>query len=205
MADSPRSADTLRKSAAIECTLFSAMAIGALLLGTPESAVSRHMTAARRTLTKSAGLREQPALSALLLYGLANALLLPRTGAVHGQQQQQEEQQQQQQQQEQLIDEVQAVYEQLPDKDPLVNAFLVFRATNENLVRSIFLTAADSVNPVNNVETSRGQGGGGSDSGGASTRRPKAGHPAYVVTDSEFPGLMGGRSEIWKRGRQERY
>ena len=199
MADSPPSADTLRKSAAIECTLFSAMAVGALLLGVPESTVSRHMTAARRTLTKSAGLREQPALSALLLYGLANALLPPRTGAVHGQQQQQETRQQEEDEQ-QLMDEAQAVYEQLPDKDPLVNAFLVFRATNQNLARQTLLITADSVNPVNNVETSRGQGGGG----GASTRRSEAGHPAYVVTDCEFPGLMEGKSERRKRSRQER-
>ena len=191
MADSPPSADTLRESAAIECTLFSAMAIGALLLGTPESAVSRHMAAARRTLTKSSGLREQPALSALLLYGLANALLPPRTGADHGQQQQEEEEQQQQQ----LMDDAQAVYDELPNKDPLANAFLVFRATNENLVRSHLLIADDSVDPVNNIHTAGRQDGGGTDSGGASTYRSKAAHPAYVVIDCEFPGLMVGRRE----------
>ena len=72
--------DVVRKSAAIECTLFSAMAVGALLLGAPESAVSRHMSAARRTLTTCTSLGEQPAVSILIgLYWLADALLSTTT------------------------------------------------------------------------------------------------------------------------------
>ena len=191
MVDSPQSANTLRKSAAIECTVFSAMAIGALLLGAPESAVSRHMTAARRTLATCAGLREQPAVSALILHGLANALMPPREGAEHNQQR---HRQQRQQQQQQLMDDAQAVYEMLPEKDPLVNAFLTYRATNENLARFAVPTT-DSIDPVNvNINISGGQdgGSGGGGGGGACTLRTNAAHPAYVVTDSEFPGLVGG-------------
>ena len=192
MADSPPPADTLRKSA-IESTLFSAMAIGALLLGAPESAVSRHMTAARRTLTTCAGLRELPAVSALILHGLANALMPPREGAVHKQQQRQQHRQQQQQRQQQLMNDAQAVYEKLPDKDPLVNAFLTYRATNENVVRFALPTTTDSIDPVNvNINISGGQDGGTGGGDGACTVWAKAAHPAYVVTDSEFPGLVGG-------------
>ncbi len=186
VADSPPSADTLRMSAAIESTLLSSMAIGALLLGAPASAVSRHMTAARRTLTKCAGLRELPAVSALILYGLANALLPPGDGPEH----------EKHQQLQQLMDDAQAVYEEMPVKDPLLNAFLTFRAATENLTR-ISLAVDGSVNPANiniNINVSGGQDGGGG-SGGACTPLTKAAHPAYVVTDSEFPGLVGGRKQ----------
>ena len=56
------------------------MAVGALLLGAPESAVSRHMSAARRTLTTCTSLGEQPAVSILIgLYWLADALLSKTT------------------------------------------------------------------------------------------------------------------------------
>jgi len=162
------------------------MAIGALLLGAPASAVSRHMTAARRTLTKCAGLRELPAVSALILCGLANALLPPVDGPAH---------EQRQQLQQQLMNDARAAYEELPAKDPLVNAFLTFRAANEKFMR-LLPTGGGSVNPANiNINVSGGQDG-VSGSGGACTPRTKAAHPAYVVADSEFPGMVAGtRSE----------
>lgn len=199
---------------ALECSLFSAMAIGGLALGCPATAVYRHLNAARRNLTKCQDLREPPVVSALVLYGVANALLPPCDGGGGGPREQQEAWlQQQEQKQEYLtsLDNAQALYEDLPSKDPLMTAFLTYRAMCDNLV-AFLINSGYSVNPANvhgRHEAARagagmfGAGAGGFDAGGeehvgASERQrahvppTRAAHPSYVVTDSECSRETGG-------------
>lgn len=211
------------RGSALECTLFSAMAIGGLLLGCPTKAVARHMAAARRLLHKfRTSLAEKPAVSALILYGLANALLPPCEvpgggitgggggGGGHdvrggGQQEYRKS-----------LDDAKAVFVSLEvkDQDPLVNAFMTYRATCDNLVAFV-ADVAYSANPVNisgrrgvappppppplpgTGDSGSGGGGGGgnggddqgwTDAGSPAVvihQAPKA-HPAYVVADSEW-------------------
>lgn len=202
---------------ALECSLFSAMAIGGLALGCPATAVYRHLNAARRSLTKCQGLREPPVVSALVLYGVANALLPPCGGGDGGDgddngdrgRQQQEEHKQEYQS---SLDSAQALYVGLPVKDPLMTAFLTYRAMCDNLV-GFLMSSGYSVNPANvhgRFEAALGfepgcagdglgdgssGGGGGEDLQRAVPRAhvppTKAAHPSYVVADCEC-ALGGG-------------
>ena len=183
---SPPSANARRESAAVACTLFSVIVIGALMLGAPATVVSRHWNAAGRALAKLAGWKEQAAVNALILHGLANSLLpAPRDRPGH--------------EHEQLhcssMDDAQAIHGELPVKDPLANAFLTFRATCENLA-AFLPSTAESVDPVN---ISGWQHGGGGDRG---TRAPwvQAAHPAYVTTDSECKALSCKEGEEQREG-----
>lgn len=206
---------------ALECSLFSAMAIGGLALGVPAAAVYRHLSAARRNLAKCRDLREPPVVSALVLYGVANALVPPCNGdgggGGGGQQQHAHKQEYQT-----SLDDAQALYEALPVKNPLMLAFLTYRAMCDNLV-SFLVKSAYSVNPANaywrrdaavgvaanGAGDGGGIGGGGGDQrtsagavGSAGTRQrahappTKTAHSSYVVADSECSrGDWKGRRE----------
>lgn len=202
------------RGSAVECTLFSAMAIGGLMLGCPTVTVARHLAAARQCLGRfRSGLCEQSAVAALILYGLANALLPPCDG--DGQREYRSS-----------MDDAQEIFGSLEPQDPFVNAFMTYRGTCDNLV-AFMPDSLYSVNPVNisgrrggvtapaQASTSGGGGGGegGGDQawktpGGATTPGAKQGvdamrvssarpaHPAYVVADCEFSRLksfFGGR------------
>ncbi|CAB1109583.1 unnamed protein product [Ectocarpus sp. CCAP 1310/34] len=190
------------RGSAIECTLFSAMAIGGLMLGCPTVTVSRHLAAARQCLGRfRSRLCEQSAVAALILYGLANALLPPCDG--DGQREYRSS-----------MDHAEEIFGSLELQDPFVNAFMMYRGTCDNLV-AFMPDTLYSVNPVNisgrrggvtapaQASTSGGGGGGEGDGdqawktpGGATTAGAKQGadairvssakpaHPAYVVADS---------------------
>jgi len=94
----PPSANAWRESAA-----------AALMLGAPAAAVSRHMKAAGGALAKLGGWKEQPAVTALISFGLANALLpAPRDGS--------KDQQEQDKLHRSSMDDAQAIHEELPVK-----------------------------------------------------------------------------------------
>ncbi len=169
---SPPSANAWRESAAVECNLFSAIIIGALILGAPASVVSRHMKAAGRALAKLAGWKEKPVVAALILFGLANALLpTPRDGSGD--------------EQEKLhfssMEDAQAIHGELPEKDPLVDAFLTFWATCEKITN--FLPWRASVDAGNVSGWQDGGGGGGRDT---RNLRVQASYPANVIAESEY-------------------
>ena len=181
---SPPSANARRESAAVECTLFSVIAIGALMLGAPATVVSRHLNAAGRALAKLAGWKELAAVNALILHGLANSLLpAPRDRPGHEQEQQHCS----------SMDDAQAIHGELPVKNPFANAFLTFRATCENLA-AFLPSTGESVDPVNIS--------GSQDGGDRGTRAPwvQAAHPAYVTTDSECKALSCKEGEEQREG-----
>ena len=67
--------DEYRKGQALECALFSSIAIGALILGCPVGDVARYLAPAQRCREQLDGLRDRSAVSALLLHALSHAFL----------------------------------------------------------------------------------------------------------------------------------
>ena len=173
---------------AFECILLSSMAIGGLMMGCPQSMVARHIDGARQCLAKFRGLSEQCAMTAMMLYGLSHAFQPPVDSNVEYRAN---------------MDEAQAIFNTFPEKDPLVAAFLTYRATCDNLID--FVESAYSVNPANisgrgrdaNVDRSAGlmlktvkgtavaERAEPGPAGRATARRtpPPPAHPAYVVAD----------------------
>lgn len=164
---------------ALECMLLSSMAIGGLLLGCPPKMVARHMAGAQRCLAKFRGLSEQCVVSSLILYGVSNALVsVAGSGAEYRK----------------SMDEARTIFDSLEEKDPVVGAFIAYRATCDNLI--VRMDATYSVNPANIVgrDTTdkpdvKPSGGAAAaektEAGWAEVRRalPSQAHPAYVVAD----------------------
>ncbi|CBN75109.1 conserved unknown protein [Ectocarpus siliculosus] len=156
------------RGSAVECTLFSAMAIGGLMLGCPTVTVARHLAAARQCLGRfRSGLCEQSAVAALILYGLANALLPPCDG--DGQREYRSS-----------MDDAQEMFGSLEPQDPFVNAFMTYRGTCDNLV-AFMPDSLYSVNPVN-----------------ISGRRGGVTAPAHASTSGGADGGEGGGDQVWK-------
>eukprot|EP00903_Cladosiphon_okamuranus_P013676 g12737.t1 len=183
---------------ALECALFSAMAIGGLALGCPAKDVYRHLNAARMNLTKCQNLREPPVVSALALYGVANALLPPCGGGGGGGDDDGDNDGGRQQQEHieeyhSSMNSARALYESFRVKDPLMTAFLTYQAMCDNLV-GFLRNSGYSVNPANvrgrfDAAVGVEPGGGGSGDlpgvvpGRARVPPTKAAHPSYVVAD----------------------
>lgn len=129
------------RSSARQSAVLATMAIGGLMLGCPGHMVSRHIDEARRHRAKFAGLRDQSAVSALILFAFVNKLLPPSDESVAKLQEQEYRS---------GMDEAQETFDSLPNKDPLVNAFLMYRAASDGLF-SRLENSAYSSNPVNSV------------------------------------------------------
>lgn len=171
---------------AFECILLSSMAIGGLMMGCPQSMVARHIDGARQCLVKFRGLSEQCAMTAMMLYGLSHAFQSPVDSNAEYRAN---------------MDGAQAMFNTFADKDPLVAAFLTYRATCDNLID--FEESAYSVNPANisgrgldaarpaslRLKTAKGTAVAERAETGpavlATARRtpPPPAHPAYVVAD----------------------
>lgn len=67
--------DEYKQGQALECALFSSIAIGGLMLGCPVRDVSRHLVSAQRCREQLAGLKDRTAVSALLLHATSHAFL----------------------------------------------------------------------------------------------------------------------------------
>ena len=173
---------------AFECILLSSMAIGGLMMGCPQSMVARHIAGAQQCLAKFRGLSEQCAVTAMMLYGLSHAFQPPVDSNVEYRA---------------SMDEAQAMFHSFEDRDPLVAAFLTYRATCDNLID--FVKSAYSVNPANiagrgrdgdadrpaglGLQTAKGtavaERAETGPAGRVTARRtpPPPAHPAYVVAD----------------------
>lgn len=185
---SPAQGTEIMRGSAYECILLSSMAIGGMMMGCPQSMVARHMAGARQCLTKFGGLSEQCAMTAMMLYGLSNAFQSPADSNVEYRTN---------------MDKAQVMFQSFTDQDPLVSAFLTYRATCDNLIE--FAESAYSVNPANisgrGREADRPAGQmlktvkgtaivERADTGSARrsmARRtpPPPAHPAYVVADGK--------------------
>ncbi|CAM9677669.1 unnamed protein product, partial [Laminaria digitata] len=186
---SPMQGLEVMRGNAFECILLSSMAIGGLMMGCPQSMVARHIDGARQCLSKFRGLSEQCAMTAMMLYGLSNAFQAPADSNVEYRTN---------------MDEAQTMFHSFDDKDPLVAAFLTYRATCDNLID--FVQSAYSVNPANisgrgpdadaacpaglRLKTAKGTAAAEradtGPAGRAMERRtpPPPAHPAYVVADA---------------------
>lgn len=97
---------------ALECAFFSSVAIGGLLSGCPPVMISSHVATAKASVAEFKGLADKHAVSALILHGMVQ-ILLPMPGSnADGRK---------------SLDEAQAIFDSLPEKDPLVSVILAFR------------------------------------------------------------------------------
>lgn len=107
-----------RRGRALECALFSSVAIGGLLSGCPPETIAKHVATAQASMVEFRGLSDRHAVSALILHGMMN-VLLPLSGSnAEGRK---------------SLDEAQAIFESMPDRDPLLSVILAFRRQVENL------------------------------------------------------------------------
>lgn len=114
---------------ALECAFFSSVAIGGLLSGYPADMVKNHVESAQTSVIEFRGLADKHAVSALVLSGMMNILLPPGAdagaGAGAGSSANAEGRR--------SLDEAEAIFESLPEKDPLVGVILTFRRMVEGL------------------------------------------------------------------------
>ncbi|CAN0284608.1 unnamed protein product, partial [Hapterophycus canaliculatus] len=120
---------------ALESAFFSSVAIGGLLSGQPPSSVENHVKNARASAVEFRGLSDSHAVSALILSGMMGVLLPDRESRAAGRR---------------SLDEAEAIFESLADKDPLVGVILTFRRQVEDLA----LLDAASVCPLPSSRTS---------------------------------------------------
>eukprot|EP00752_Nemacystus_decipiens_P006849 g6151.t1 len=129
---------------ALSCSLFSCIAIGGLMAGSPPTAVAPHMSTAQASLSKFGGLSDAYAVRAYVLYAMASEFLGglgPGTEYRKG------------------MEAARAVFEKLPakEKEPILSAVLSHFMVLEGLPL------------LQHVETSALAGGGGGGIGGGGT------------------------------------
>lgn len=111
---------------ALECAFFSSVAIGGLLSGYPVDMVKNHVENAQASVVEFRGLSEKHAVSALILSGMMNILLPPEAKAAGANAGADADGRR-------SLDEAEAIFEALPEKDPLVGVILTFRRMVEGL------------------------------------------------------------------------
>lgn len=67
--------DEYRKGRALECALYSSIAIGGLMLGYPVVDVARYLVSAQECREQLDGLKDRSAVSALVLHAVSHAFL----------------------------------------------------------------------------------------------------------------------------------
>ena len=100
-----------KRGCALSCALFSCIAVGGLIMGSPPSAVARYMATARSYIPEFEGLSDRCAVSCLIAYAMANEYL---TGREPGSEYRKS------------MDSAKAIFEGLPhkDRDPIISAVL---------------------------------------------------------------------------------
>lgn len=122
---------------ALSCALFSAIAIGGLVLGCPPANVAHHIEAAQKSLGKFRGLADRFAVAGRILFAMSTVLSNNGdTGPEYMT----------------CVAEAWAIYDSLPEKDPLMSAFFSFRSIFDNLP-SLTVNQACSSNPINALAT----------------------------------------------------
>eukprot|EP00752_Nemacystus_decipiens_P011415 g10137.t2 len=199
-----------KKGQALECALFSSIAIGALMLGCPVSDVARHLQSAQRCREQLGGLEDRSAVSALLLHALSHAFLgaaqqQPAPPGAKSSSSSEAEYRR-------SIDDASAIDAELPDKDPLATAFMTYR----KVVDCTAALTAGMLSSNNPVDAAIGRSPGVAALGvrtegarlaheriskGCLTRiftptAPNA-HPAFVSSDGHFLALRHANS-IWE-------
>ncbi len=139
---------------ALSGALFSCMAIGGLMMGSPPSYVVRYLATAKSHVSRFEGLRDRCAVSALILYAMANEFL---TGRKAGSEYRKS------------MDSAKAIFGGLEEKEehPITSAVLAHFMVLEGFPAMTHVEAC-SINPVNC--SSRGGGGGGGGGGGKNGR-----------------------------------
>ncbi|CAM9427975.1 unnamed protein product, partial [Ectocarpus fasciculatus] len=102
----------------LECAFLSSVAIGGLLSGQPPEAMASHVESAQASAAGCRGLRDKQAASALVLSGMMNMLLPGERSSAAGRR---------------SLDEAEAIFEALPEREPVVAAILTFRRQVESI------------------------------------------------------------------------
>ncbi|CAM9177617.1 unnamed protein product [Ectocarpus sp. 12 AP-2014] len=129
----------LRRGQALQCSFYSSLAIGAIMLGYPSDQVSRYMESAQLCREQCRYLVDRLAVSALVLYSVASAFLGQAAAYRQG------------------MEEARALSRRSPDVDPAVSSYLRLQRFTESL-RSLTADMLDGDNPIDAV---RGPGGEG--------------------------------------------
>ncbi|CAN0552124.1 unnamed protein product, partial [Ectocarpus sp. 8 AP-2014] len=129
----------LRRGQALQCSFYSSLAIGALMLGYPSDQVSRYMESAQLCREQCRYLVDRLAVSALVLYSVASAFLGKAAACSQG------------------MEEARALSSRSPDVDPAMSSYLRLQRFTEGL-RSLTADMLDGDNPIDAV---RGPGGEG--------------------------------------------
>ncbi|CAN0543887.1 unnamed protein product, partial [Ectocarpus sp. 12 AP-2014] len=137
----------------LECAFLSSVAIGGLLSGQPPEAMASHVESAQASAASCRGLSDKHASSALVLSGMMNLLLPGKRSSAAGRR---------------CLDEAEAIFEALPEREPLVAAILTFRRQVESLA---LVDAATLCPPPRSPPPS-------SSDGGASAAAAAAGGPS---------------------------
>lgn len=177
---------------ALECAFFSSVAIGGLLSGYPADMVKNHVESAQSSVVEFRGLADKHAVSALVLSGMMNILLPPgaEAGAGAGSSANAEGRR--------SLDEAEAIFESLPEKDPLVGVILTFRRMVEGLAVIDPSTLCPSSCPSTTTSSSSSSSSALAAAGKAA-RKPRGGSPAAAAakgsTPSYPPASGGGDSK----------
>ncbi|CAM9804509.1 unnamed protein product, partial [Ectocarpus sp. 12 AP-2014] len=125
----------------LECAFLSSVAIGGLLSGQPPEAMATHVESAQASAASCRGLFDKHASSALVLSGMMNLLLPGERSSAAGRR---------------CLDEAEAIFEALPEREPLVAAILTFRRQVESLA---LIDAATLCPPPRSPPPSSSDGG----------------------------------------------
>lgn len=174
----------LRRGQALQCSFYSSLAIGALMLGYPSEQVSRYMESARLCREQCRCLVDRLAVSALVLYSVARAFLGQVAACRQG------------------MEEARALSSRSPGVDPVMSSYLRLQRFTEGL-RALTADMLDGDNPVDavrgpggevlamEVETPRGrhvsdliEDGRSNDCSFSATM---SAYPSLVVSDGELP------------------
>ncbi|CAM9661486.1 unnamed protein product [Ectocarpus sp. 13 AM-2016] len=161
----------------LECAFLSSVAIGGLLSGQPPEAMASHVESAQASAASCRGLTDKHASSALVLSGMMNLLLPGERSSAAGRR---------------CLDEAEAIFEALPEREPLVAAILTFRRQVESLA---LIDAATLCPPPRSPPPSPSDGGASAAAAAASgsSRKPprKVVEPPRASSSSPEAGGAG--------------
>jgi len=124
------------KRHALMCSLFSAIAIGGLMLGCPVAAVARHMDFARHCKEQFNGFADKtPTVPALILYAMSHAFIVSE----HSDQEHRE-----------ALLQARDIQDGCQEVDPLVSCFLAYREFHDR-IEFVTLSMIESHNPFSAV------------------------------------------------------
>lgn len=184
----------LRRGQALQCSFYSSLAIGALMLGYPPEQVFRYMETARLCKEQCHCLVDRLTVSALVLYSVARAFLGQAAACRQG------------------MEEARALSSRSPGVDPAMSSYLRLQRFAEGL-RSLSADMLDGDNPIDAV---RGPGGEGlvmevetprgrhvcdliedGRSNDCSFSPTMSAYPSLVVSDGESPIPPGRHQSIY--------